>query len=91
MSAISFSTKVEKETDDKGEWAKITLRGKWYVYRRTAFWSAADSCPGYHTRDSSRYIVETNSVRDDEQQLLADDVMFVIGMRAALDGTYGVA
>ncbi|KAI4940020.1 uncharacterized protein J4E92_001308 [Alternaria infectoria] len=28
MSAISFSTKVEKETDDKGEWAKITLRGK---------------------------------------------------------------
>jgi cyanate lyase len=31
MSAISFSTKVEKETDEKGEWAKITLRGKWYV------------------------------------------------------------
>lgn len=29
MSAISFSTKVEKEVDDKGEWAKITLRGKW--------------------------------------------------------------
>ncbi|RMZ70388.1 cyanate hydratase [Pyrenophora seminiperda CCB06] len=28
MSAISFSTKVEKETDEKGEWAKITLRGK---------------------------------------------------------------
>jgi len=32
MSAISFSTKVEKETDEKGEWVKITLRGKWYVY-----------------------------------------------------------
>jgi cyanate lyase len=31
MSAISFSTKIEKETDEKGEWAKITLRGKWYV------------------------------------------------------------
>ena len=31
MSAISFSTKVEKETDDKGDWVKITLRGKWYV------------------------------------------------------------
>jgi cyanase len=30
MSAISFSTKVEKETDEKGEWAVITLRGKWY-------------------------------------------------------------
>jgi cyanate lyase len=29
MSAISFSTKVEKETDDKGEWVVITLRGKW--------------------------------------------------------------
>ncbi|PSK44238.1 hypothetical protein B9Z65_218 [Elsinoe australis] len=28
MSAISFSTKVEKETDDKGDWCKITLRGK---------------------------------------------------------------
>ena len=30
MSAISFSTKVEKETDESGaNWAKITLRGKW--------------------------------------------------------------
>jgi len=29
MSAISFSTKVEKEVDEKGEWAVITLRGKW--------------------------------------------------------------
>lgn len=29
MSAISFSTKVEKETDDKGDWVVITLRGKW--------------------------------------------------------------
>ncbi|KAH6625437.1 cyanate lyase C-terminal domain-containing protein [Boeremia exigua] len=34
MSAISFSTKVEKETDEKGEWAKITLRGKWLPYSR---------------------------------------------------------
>jgi len=34
MSAISFSTKVEKETDEKGEWVKITLRGKWYVASR---------------------------------------------------------
>lgn len=31
MSAITFSTKVEKEVDDKGEWCKITLRGKWSV------------------------------------------------------------
>lgn len=34
MSAISFSTKVEKETDEKGDWAKITLRGKWLPYSR---------------------------------------------------------
>lgn len=32
MSAISFSTKVEKETDKDGNnWAVITLRGKWYA------------------------------------------------------------
>ena len=32
MSAIAFSTKVEKETDDNGaDWAVITLRGKWLV------------------------------------------------------------
>jgi hypothetical protein len=35
MSAISFSTKVEKETDKDGNnWAVITMRGKWYVKRR---------------------------------------------------------
>jgi cyanate lyase len=35
MSAISFSTKVEKETDETGaNWAKITLRGKWLPYSR---------------------------------------------------------
>lgn len=34
MSAISFSTKVEKETDDKGDWCKITLRGKWLPFTR---------------------------------------------------------
>ena len=32
MSAIAFSTKVEKETDDSGNnWVVITLRGKWFV------------------------------------------------------------
>ena len=32
MSAIAFSTKVEKETDKDGNnWAVITMRGKWYV------------------------------------------------------------
>ena len=32
MSAISFSTKVEKETDESGaNWVVITQRGKWWV------------------------------------------------------------
>jgi cyanate lyase len=32
MSAIAFSTKVEKEVDESGvAWAVITLRGKWWV------------------------------------------------------------
>jgi cyanase len=57
MSAISFSTKVEKETDDKGEWAKITLRGKWYV-DKDVFGGIADKCLGCHTRDS-RWILLT--------------------------------
>lgn len=34
MSAIAFSTKVEKEVDEQGvTWANITLRGKWFVFR----------------------------------------------------------
>ena len=33
MSAIAFSTKVDKEVDDTGNsWVVITLRGKWYVF-----------------------------------------------------------
>jgi cyanate lyase len=33
MSAIAFSTTVDKETDQDGAaWAVITLRGKWYVW-----------------------------------------------------------
>ncbi len=32
MSAIAFSTKVEKEVDDQGvAWVNISMRGKWYV------------------------------------------------------------
>ncbi|KAL1992077.1 hypothetical protein VTN49DRAFT_4109 [Thermomyces lanuginosus] len=35
MSAISFSTSVDKETDKDGNnWAVITLRGKWLPYSR---------------------------------------------------------
>lgn len=38
MSAISFSTKVEKETDKDGNnWAVITLRGKWCVSKHRPF------------------------------------------------------
>jgi len=29
MSAVSFSTKVEKEVEEQGEWVVITMRGKW--------------------------------------------------------------
>lgn len=29
MSAISFSMNIRKETDEKGDWAVITMRGKW--------------------------------------------------------------
>ena len=33
MSAISFSTKVDKVTDETGaSWAVIELRGKWWVH-----------------------------------------------------------
>jgi hypothetical protein len=57
MSAISFSTKVEKETDDKGDWVKITLRGKWCVdpislllifFVGDALWPAANKVAGCH-------------------------------------------
>ncbi|KAG9245393.1 cyanate hydratase [Calycina marina] len=34
MSAISFTTNVEKEVDDEGTWAVITLRGKWLPFKR---------------------------------------------------------
>jgi cyanate lyase len=38
MSAIAFSTKVEKETDKDGNnWAVITLRGKWWASQRLPF------------------------------------------------------
>lgn len=37
MSAISYSTKVNKEVDESGNaWVVITLRGKWYVILRGA-------------------------------------------------------
>jgi len=49
MSAISFSTKIEKETDEKGEWAKITLRGKWYVNLDTMWMLRTDNAAGCHT------------------------------------------
>jgi cyanate lyase len=62
MSAISFSTKVEKETDKDGNnWAVITMRGKWYVELRSSY---VQSCArnklivvaaGSHSPDS-RYL-----------------------------------
>lgn len=51
MSAISFSTKIEKETDEKGDWAVITLRGKWCVdvSRSEETWSRSLTFAGCHT------------------------------------------
>ncbi|KAF3483299.1 cyanate hydratase [Arthroderma uncinatum] len=35
MSAIAFSTKVDKEVDDQGNaWAVITMKGKWLPFSR---------------------------------------------------------
>lgn len=35
MSAIAFSTKVDKEVDEQGNtWANISMRGKWLPYSR---------------------------------------------------------
>lgn len=55
MSAISFSTKVEKETDDKGDWAKITLRGKWYGKPRRLFFGLTKIL-GYRILDSETWL-----------------------------------
>jgi cyanate lyase len=50
MSAISFSTKVEKETDENGaNWAKITLRGKWYVLFCLTSFALANQSSGCRT------------------------------------------
>jgi cyanate lyase len=51
MSAIAFSTKVEKETDKDGNnWAVITLRGKWWGSH-----SAYRSCCDANYRDRLPY------------------------------------
>ena len=61
MSAVTFSTKVDKETDDTGDWVLITLRGKWCVGPRRgravgmAFTDAVRvRRPGCRTRASRR-------------------------------------
>lgn len=59
MSAISFSTKVEKEEDDKGTWVVITLRGKWYVESIMVAWPrtlALTWTTGCHLLASKRYL-----------------------------------
>ena len=58
MSAISFSTKVEKETDEKGEWAVITLRGKWYGLPDGRRGNILTWLPGCRTRDSRSLVLE---------------------------------
>lgn len=60
MSAISFSTKVEKETDKDGNnWAVITLRGKWYAAAPFPP-LPTDAFSGYRSRDS-RHIVDNGA------------------------------
>lgn len=49
MSAITFSTSVRKETDEKGDWAVITLRGKWYVFITHMLIELLRFLQGYHT------------------------------------------
>lgn len=46
MSAIAFSTHVEKEVDKDGvTWVNIKLRGKWYVPRCPLYCMQADLSP----------------------------------------------
>jgi cyanate lyase len=48
MSAICFSSKVEKEVDESGaSWVVITLKGKWYARFRLRYspCSSLSSCP----------------------------------------------
>lgn len=53
MSAICFSTKVDKEVDEAGaSWVVITLKGKWYVQPRSSF-PCVCTCQWYFS-DSSR-------------------------------------
>lgn len=62
MSAISFSTHVEKETDEKGDWVKITMRGKWWVLSSSSWMSPyslmlnAAGCPLPDSRWSPQWL-----------------------------------
>ena len=53
MSAIAFSTKVEKEVDEQGNaWAVITLRGKWFVLSHSKnIQQNKLTIPGFHSLD----------------------------------------
>jgi cyanate lyase len=49
MSAIAFSTKVEKETDKDGvQWVNIHIRGKWYVQSLQQSCARLTLGPGSH-------------------------------------------
>lgn len=56
MSAICFSTKVEKEVDEAGApWVVITMKGKWYVEalpKQVLFQFRPLTSSGYPSRDS---------------------------------------
>lgn len=55
MSAICFSTKVEKEQDDQGTWVKITMRGKWSVDTCFNMASAVNADQDFHRLPYTRF------------------------------------
>lgn len=56
MSAIAFSTKVEKEVDPQGvAWVNISMRGKWCLTRNPLFSERPLTQKGSLSRHFSRY------------------------------------
>jgi cyanate lyase len=64
MSAIAFSTKVEKEVDDQGvAWVNISMRGKWFVSHVSIVHCSACAnkkagCPSPASRSNDIVVVE---------------------------------
>ena len=75
MSAIAFSTKVEKEVDPQGvAWVNISMRGKWYValYCLTCFFETSLS----FVKASIHSIL-----RDVRKKIFTELLVLVVGVR----------